>query len=124
MKKGFTLVELLGVIIIIGIIALITTTISNRIVSDSRVSIYENHEKTMERAARNYALTEDIVLPDEETDVVTIDLEILIDYGYISEIKDSRNDNMPCTGHVDVLYEEGIIKYEPFLNCGASYQTP
>ena len=55
MKKGFTLVELLGVIVILGIIGLIVTPLVLGSINDSETSVNEMQSEIIKRAAKNYA---------------------------------------------------------------------
>lgn len=55
MKKGFTLVELLGVIVILGIIGLIVTPLVLGTINDSEENVNEMQVETIKRAAKNYA---------------------------------------------------------------------
>ena len=51
-KKGFTLVELLGVIVILGIIGLIVTPLVLGTINDSEENVNEMQVETIKRAAK------------------------------------------------------------------------
>lgn len=53
-RKGFTLVELLAVIVILAIIALITTVVVINIVETVKIRKYKVEEKSLEKAAELY----------------------------------------------------------------------
>lgn len=55
MKKGFTLVELLGVIVILCIIGMITVPLVQRTIIENNQKLCEDQVTSFERAARNYA---------------------------------------------------------------------
>ena len=55
MKKGFTLVELLGVIVILGIIGMITVPLVQRTIIENNQKLCQDQVTSFERAARNYA---------------------------------------------------------------------
>ncbi len=59
-KKGFTLVELLAVIIILGVIALITTPIIMNSVNDARRKAFENSIYGLIRAIDNRRMSKDV----------------------------------------------------------------
>lgn len=52
--KGFTLVELLAILVIIGIIAVITTPVINGVISTSREKAFLNSAISINKAANNY----------------------------------------------------------------------
>ena len=87
MKKGFTLVELLAVIVILGVIALITVVSVNNILSDSKDSLSATQKHNVEEAAKAYYLKEGM---DEEDTCISI--SELISKGYIEakEVKDPK----------------------------------
>ena len=60
LKRGFTLVELLGVIIILGVIALITFPIINKSIKSSKEKALEQVINNIEKAAYEYSVKNDI----------------------------------------------------------------
>lgn len=56
MKKGFTLIEILGVMVLLGILALITIPIVNTLVKNSKESALNETVQTLEKAAYNYSV--------------------------------------------------------------------
>ena len=60
MKKAFTLVELLGVIIILGVLALITYPIIYKTIKNSKEEALKQTIKNIEDAAYNYSVEYDI----------------------------------------------------------------
>lgn len=105
MKKGFTLAELLGVIAILGIIALITVPAINRSLSQSREELYKTQIEQLEKGAQDY-YTEHL---DEMPSVVGEDACKTIDElqknGYLPlDIKNPKTDKaFPLTTKVCVL---------------------
>ena len=63
-NKGFTLVEILVVITLLGILITFATTSVMRYVNDSRESAKEQTKQNLEDAALAYALKHDIRIPD------------------------------------------------------------
>lgn len=65
MKKGFTLVELLGVIVILGLIAMIAIPTINSALNSSREKAYNEQIKTIEDTAGTYMSKNSLKLPDQ-----------------------------------------------------------
>ena len=92
-RKGFTLVELLAAIAILGVIIGISTAVFIKIKNDSLQKEYENVVSYLENAAAKYA---------RETGYTTISVEDLIKEGYAmpddeTDIYDPRtNESMNC----------------------------
>lgn len=65
MKKGFTLVELLGVIVILGLIAMIAIPTINSAINSSREKAYDEQINTIVESARTYMSKNSLKLPDQ-----------------------------------------------------------
>lgn len=59
-KKGFTLVELLAVIVILGVIGTIATPIVKKYINDSKLDSAEASLKSVERAANLYFINNNV----------------------------------------------------------------
>lgn len=111
MKKGFTLVELLVVIVILGLIALVVYPSVIKIINDSRESAYESQIKIVEKAAKEWGVEHPNELPDD--DVYRLPLSKLINDGYISdsEIKNPKNSNKNLCGVVEIKFINNNYEY-------------
>ncbi len=65
MKKGFTLVELLGILLILAVIALIAFPIVQNTIKNSQEKALERNIETIEEAAYRYSVENDIGYPSE-----------------------------------------------------------
>lgn len=84
MKKGFTLVELLIVIAILGIVAVIAFPTITNIIRESRESAYKEQERLIIAAARNYMTNNSLELPKTTTEIKCKTVTELQNSGFLS----------------------------------------
>lgn len=84
MKKGFTLVELLGVIVLLGVIATIVVTIVDKTLKDSRNNAYDIQINNIIEDTKNYFVDNSNYLPSLGNSY-TVTLKILRENGYVTE---------------------------------------
>ncbi len=84
-KQGFTLVELLAVIVILGLIALVSVPAITGIIKNSKEELSASQIETIKMAAKNWASDIKNVnkLPQEENKEVCIYFATLQDKGYL-----------------------------------------
>ena len=82
MKKGFTLVELIGVIIILGVLALITFAIIDKSIKNSKQQALDRTIDSIEKAAYNYSVENDI---GYSTEYQKLKLSDLVSKGFLKE---------------------------------------
>ena len=124
-RKGFTLIELIAVIVILALIALIVFPAINSVIHTSREDAYNNQIATIEKAAKQLSYENTFVLPDEVNDAsTTIKLDCLlsgctingqkITGGYINEddIVDPRNTKENLNGVILITYESNQYTYK------------
>ena len=92
-KKGFTLVELLAVIVILSIILVIAVPSVNRYIKQSKEKAYNTQISTIIEAAQAYASANSGLLPRKEEFVVKITLGQLKSSGLIKEEVKNPNDD-------------------------------
>lgn len=85
MKKGFTLAELLAVIVILGIIAVITVPIVTKTLASYRTRLCNDQVENIKEAARIWGSDNLLSLPDKENGELVITLKDLQDEGYIDK---------------------------------------
>lgn len=85
MKKGFTLVELLGVIVVLAIISMIAVPLIDRSINKSDEDLYNTQINQLVKAAKNYYAEPENIdgLPQNDEDPVTVTLEALQKGGYL-----------------------------------------
>jgi prepilin-type N-terminal cleavage/methylation domain-containing protein len=83
MKKGFTLVELLGVIAILGIIALIATPAINRSLIQGKEELYQTQIKQIIKGCKSYYAEHLSEMPTNLNQKVCKTLDVLKSSGYL-----------------------------------------
>ena len=129
-KSGFTLIEIIGVIIIIGIIAIITVPAISKYVNNSREKTYITYEENMKVATENKVVEcisgndKGCYLPDSGGKKIVY-LNELVEDGYMDSLKDPENDGF-CSNelsYVEVTNTDGAnYEYKACLYCG-NYTT-
>lgn len=89
MKKGFTLAELLGVIIVLAIITLIAVPAITDSLDKYKKNLCETQVSYMISAARNWGAEHLLELPDEGEPPLTITVSELIKQGFMDGDKDA-----------------------------------
>ncbi len=124
MKKGFTLVELLAVIVILGIILAVAIPKIINIVENARESAYKSNEKMLRKAAHNYLAANNVAAPTDISHAIVIKLIDLASNNYINTIFDLKDKAVVCEGYVIVsLTSDSNLEYNPYLKCGSNYTT-
>ena len=75
MKKAFTLVELIAVVVILGVIAIITFPAIDTTLKDSRKKAYEENIVRIENAAARYSLKHELEYTEEYKTIQLDDLK-------------------------------------------------
>ena len=110
-NKGFTLIELILVITLLGIIALIAVPTITGILNDSKQEVSKDQEKIIINAAKTYMVNNSTKLPTEKC---YVSLETLNSEGILpkKDIKDPGNKNNTLNGYVIITFENNKYKYE------------
>ncbi len=117
MKKGFTLVELLAVIVILGFIAVIAIPSIQDVLYKSQDNAYKMLMTEMKETATDYFYDRDMDSTLVEDYPVSVYLSNLFDDGYLEEpITDPRNNNLISRQSYFVFrLESGQIKIEDHI---------
>ena len=126
-KKGFTLIEILAVIIIIGIVAIISIPTVSQYIKSAENTTYKSYENSMKEATKNRITKclvdndSSCVLPEKIDEKRIVYLSELIDNGFLDEMKSPETKEL-C--EIDVSYVEvkktGLSDYDyvACLYCG------
>ena len=82
-NKGFTLAELLGVMVILSLISIITVPAVTESLNSHKTKLCNSQIDEIIAAAKIWGTENKLKLPDKEGESYTIDLETLAEYGYI-----------------------------------------
>lgn len=114
-KTGFTLVELLGVIVILGIIGTLITPLVINLINEGKEDVNNMQIETVKRAAKNYANAHIYTLKDCNNCVVAeLTIKDLKDEGYLEEkdVKDITSDKaISDSAKVQIRKDNGKYKY-------------
>lgn len=103
MKKGFTLIELICVITILGLIALIAIPTINNMINKSREESYDEQLDTIIDAARTYMSANSLELPPQNTgESECVSIKKLQAEGIIEEGEIENPCYKSCSGKDDV----------------------
>ncbi len=103
-KKGFTLIEMLAVIVIIAIIMALVLPTATRVRNNNKTRIYKEYESMMVE----YAKVNELNYQD------SIDL---IDLDELEKVKNE------CSGYVEIDHSTNPPTYASFITCGDEYTT-
>lgn len=98
-NKGFTVIEILAVIVILGILTAVAIPSVVRYITRSRKQAYETMEKSIYDGARNYVLDENKFLNSCDSGYSDIESEsrlLLKDYKYIDTLTDPSDNSKEC----------------------------
>lgn len=127
-KKGFTLVELLAVIIIIGVLATVAVFSYNKVIDNSRGKAFKDNEKLLKTGAETLLAhcASSLTHPDfcvdipENGEAVRIDLNTIVEAKFMNKITSPYQTGSYCDGYVNVTNKNGKTKleYKTCLICG------
>ena len=124
-QKGFTLVEILAVIAILGILTGIAIGGIQLLLDKAKEEFYNEQENNMIMAAQSYYQTNRNKLPKKIGKIVEISLKELEDAKYIDPIKDRNKNNCDNeNSYVKVFkYSQTDYRYTVKLVCPGEYDT-
>lgn len=117
MKKGFTLVEILAVIVILGVIMLIAYPAIDNTIKESREKAYLENVNSIEAAFLTYSVTYDLGYNEEYQ---TMDIQTIKNAGLLKD-EDIKNpiDDSTMKGCIVYRWENTTnqYKYEYSAEC-------
>lgn len=110
MKKGFTLVEMISVIILLAAISMIAVPAISISINKSKQKSYETQVEIIISAAKKWAIYNNNLLPTDDS-IYKLPLSTLISEYYINNVQDGKLKNPkdtanPMNGCVYISYSE------------------
>ncbi len=119
MKKGFTLVELIGVIIVLGLIALIALPPILNAIREKESEISEASEEIIYNATSLYVSDNSNSFPKTNGNTFCVTLDTLTQGDYLPDVVYDAvsGDEVPLTNMVEVKYEQDRFSYNLNNEC-------
>ena len=121
-KKGFTLVEILAAVTILGIISSVAIIAVNKIIQNAKEEHYVSAEENMTLAGQSYVQTNRNALPKAIGQKTKIYLNDLIAANYIEPIKDYNGKDCDFdNSYVQIFkYSQKDYSYSAYLKCNGT----
>lgn len=129
MRKGFTLVEILAVLIILGILIVITVPSFMGILTDTKRTSFNSKVTEIETAALKYAEKTKDDIKNAGSSCVTTTVSNLISLGYLSSESDRYNiiynptDNSEMSGNIKMCYCTSSFDVEAYYTVNYNSST-
>ena len=108
--SGFTLIEMIGVIIVLSIIALIVYPTIGKIITTNKTKAYEKQIEVIEDAASNWLIENEGKLRDN---AYALPINDIVSSGFVEENElINPINNEPLTGCVFITWRKNIKQYE------------
>lgn len=113
-KKGFTIVELLGVIVVLGLLATVIYPIVNKSINRSKDDLYNTQIETIESGARSWGAEHIKDLPKTEGATVKVTLTQLQEGGYVAEDLQNPKTKKPFSSsvYVTITMRSKVLEYQ------------
>ena len=128
-KKGFTMLELLAVIIILGILITLAYMGVSRYLNQARNATYSDFEQNIKDGVTNYLIDHTGTIPNEGESLV-VDVKKLVCEGYVEDLQDPRESSKTCNLDSYAIVKRNNdtssnmdIEYSACLKC-SGYESP
>ena len=119
MKKGFTLVELLGVIVVLAILSGIAVVSVSSLIDKGREDVYLDYEKTLESGAQNYLITHLDKIPTSGHPTTIYYTDLMNDDASYKNLKDPKGGS--CNSSYVKVSRASVSENE--INYDLNYQV-
>ena len=119
MKKGFTLVELLAVIVVLAILSGIAIISVSSILDKGTEDVYLDYEKTLETGTQNYLVTHLDKIPTISTPTRINYTDLMNDDASYKSLKDPKGGS--CNNSYVVVSKASVSEHE--INYDLNYKV-
>lgn len=122
MKRGFTLVELMAVVIILAVIGLIAIPTVDKVIKDNKNKLYQAQINSIDDAAKTWSDSHVNLLPESSSEAISIPLILLKQEGLLPiDFKNPKTDepfydNM----YIDITFEKNSYNYNVIEDSGTA----
>lgn len=109
------------VILIIGIIIFTVMFGKKTIVNNPKT--YAAMEENLLTSAKKYVDKNRDLLPKDESETSKVNMDTLVNFGYMKELNAIEDENVVCSGYVEILVKNEEYLFIPYLKCGKYYET-
>ena len=116
--KAFTLIEMLGVIIILAVIATLVTPVITGIINNTKLSTYNQQIENIRQGAKDWAGEHIFDLPDVGEEALVLNMnDDLVKNGYIKKDIVNPNTGKPFNNiEVYIINDNGRLLYDIYEN--------
>ena len=115
-KQGFTLIELIGTIVLISVMALIIVPGVSRIIKQSEINAANQEKENIILAAKNWVLDNKNSIPKLYNSYMSVYVSDLINKGYIDKENLSYNGCVRITNKRGANQKRDVLKYDYIEN--------
>lgn len=112
-KNAFTLVEVLGVIILLGLVAAITVPIVKTTLDESKKKVFNKQINTIIESSKNWSIKNTDALSDKTNGAILVKIDTLKSSGLLENKKIINPvDKQEINGCVEIKYSNAFNQYE------------
>ena len=115
-KRGFTLIEVIAVIVILGLIVLIALPFFQGSLSTFREDYYDELEKNSLNSGKEFFKENKLFLPNRFLDTQKVDYATLVNQGFFEEVKDYNGKKCDNKNSYIIAVKTGVDKYD-YASC-------
>ena len=122
-KKGFTLTEILAVLVILGVVMVIAIPSVTNLQDRFKAKYYEKLDDTVISASKTYFKDNKSAVPKQEVGAVALNLNGLITKKYLESVYPYNNNTDQCKGYVVLVKNGTDNQYYNCMYCNVDGQT-